>query len=56
MTSIETLDFTSSGNSNMVSIENPENKNPVAPMPQPGHKDNANSGYDMQRKKPKIII
>ena len=51
MTSIETLDFTSSGNSNMVSIENPENKNPVAPVPQPGHKDNANSGYDMQREK-----
>ena len=51
MTSIETLDFTSSGNSNMVSIENPENKNPVAPMPQPGHKDNANSNYDTQREK-----
>ncbi len=51
MTSIETLDFTSSGNSNMVSLENPENKNPTAPVPQPGHKDNANSGYDMQREK-----
>jgi len=51
MTSIETLDFASSSNSNMVSIENPENKNPTAPMPQPGHKDNANSGYDMQREK-----
>ena len=51
MTSIETLDFASSGNSNMVSLENPENKNPVAPPPQPGHNDNANSGYDMQREK-----
>ena len=51
MTSIETLDFSSGGNSNMVSLENPENKNPTAPVPQPGHKDNANSGYDMQREK-----
>tara|TARA_R110000850_G_scaffold242538_1_gene367280 strand:+ start:152 stop:730 length:579 start_codon:yes stop_codon:yes gene_type:complete len=48
MTSIETLDFTSSAsNSNMVPINN----NPSAPVPQPGHKDDINSNYDEGRAK-----
>jgi hypothetical protein len=45
MTSIETLDFTSGTNKNMVSLDN----NPTAPPPQPGHQKDTQANYEEQR-------
>mgnify|MGYP006178977431 CR=1 FL=1 len=47
MTSIETLDFTSGTNKNMVSLDN----NPTAPPPQPGHQKDTQANYEEQREK-----